>query len=177
MAGFGFKPLKAGGGSGYAIVSKKGKPHWLKLGRYNTLGDAKRAHKRWEREGHETMQSFPCTSDSPTLAQYTPRYLERTIGKNLTGEGIDRARSSLKHLNRLLGHMKLHRIDPNAVEDYIIKRKNELNPRNGLCPEDHQHRSDPTVLRHRGSRNERHHLYTPFQDPTETFEKLFPQNH
>jgi len=131
MAGFGFKPLKAGGGSGYAIVSKKGKPHWLKLGRYNTLGDAKRAHKRWEREGHETMQSFPCTSDSPTLAQYTPRYLERTIGKNLTGEGIDRARSSLKHLNRLLGHMKLHRIDPNAVEDYIIKRKNELNPRNG----------------------------------------------
>ena len=109
----------------YYVVSKDGKKHWIKRGKVHNRKIAEAEFKAWERQ-LDREKFFKITPPSPSLQTFTPQYFEYAKGRTLTGEGIIRAESSLKHLNRLIGQMSLVDIVPAVVDTYVTQRKTEL---------------------------------------------------
>ena len=86
--------------------------------------------KEFDKKAYEKRlmtERRPC----PTLREFAPRYMEYAIGRTLTGEGVDRAKSSLKHLNQHLGGLLLREITPRVLDQYVTTRKAETFPRTG----------------------------------------------
>lgn len=124
MASLVFREGKDGKLFAYYVVTQNGKKRWFSRGLVQNRKFAEQEFRVWERQV-DRDKFFKITPPSPSLQAFTPQYFEYAKGRTLTGEGIVRAESSLKHLNRVLGKMKLADIVPAVVDNYVTQRKAE----------------------------------------------------